>query len=418
MRVVVVGAGVVGMCAALALAREGAEVTVLDRTPAHLPDDGASAGNAGWVVPVLSAPLSGPGVLSGAARATLHGEGSVAVRPAAGLLRWTVGFLRSGSRRRHADGLRAMLGLGARSVEQFATLRRTGVEFEMHRSGLLVATCTERGMAEAVALVAAARAAGYPGAVDELSGAAVREREPALGDGVTGAVHARDDAHVRPETVLAGLRAALLAEGAALRGGTDVHGVERDGGGWRVATSSGPAPADRVVVAAGVRSAALLGGLGVRVPLLAGKGYSVTARGTGTAPVHAVKMLESNLACTPFDGGLRLSGMFELGARGGVRRAAVRRIGAGAARYLRDWQPEESGRRIAGLRPATPDSLPVIGAVPGCDGVFAATGHGTLGLTLAPATAAVLAPLVLHGTAAPELAPFAVGRFGRVPASR
>ncbi|HEX2298065.1 MAG TPA: FAD-dependent oxidoreductase [Pseudonocardiaceae bacterium] len=66
---------------------------------------------------------------------------------------------------------------------------------------------------------------------------------------------------------------------------------------------------------------------------------------------------------------------------------------------------------IAGMRPVTPDSLPVIGAVPGCDGVFTATGHGTLGLTLAPATAAALAPQVLHGTQAPELAPFAVERF-------
>jgi glycine/D-amino acid oxidase-like deaminating enzyme len=169
----------------------------------------------------------------------------------------------------------------------------------------------------------------------------------------------------------------------------------------------------------GVPSAALLRDLGVRVPLLSGKGYSVTARGTGTAPVHPMKLLEANLACSPFDDGVRLSGMFELGGRGeGVRSRALGRIQAGAARYLRDWRPAETGLRIAGLRPATPDSLPVIGAVPGRDGVFVATGHGTLGLTLAPATAAALAPLVLHGEVAPALAPFAVSRFGnRAPAA-
>ena len=342
----------------------------------------------------------------------------MAVRPAGGLLRWTVGFLRSGTARRHADGLRAVLDLGARSVEQFDGLRASGVEFEMHRRGLLVAARTGHGMEEALALVTAARSAGYTGEVEELGPDGARQREPALG-GVSGAIHARDDAHVRPETVLSGLRAALRAEGAVLRDRVDVRGVERDGSGWSVITSAGAVICDRVVIAAGVRSAALLRQLDVRVPLLGGKGYSVTARGTGTAPVHAVKLLEANLACTPFADGVRLSGMFELGGRGaGVRRRAVRRIVHGAARYLRDWRPTEPALRIAGLRPATPDSLPVIGAVPGSDGVFAATGHGTLGLTLAPATAAVLAPLVVHGRSAPELAPFAVGRFGRTRPAR
>lgn len=417
MRVVVVGAGVVGLCAALALRREGAEVTVLDRASV---DHGASAANAGWVVPVLSAPLSGPGALAEAARATLRGHGSVGVRPAAGLLGWVGGFLRSAHADRHREGLRAVLALGARSVELFDELRLSGVEFEMHRRGLLIAARSRAGLASAEALVAAARAAGYEGETRMHVGPAVQALEPALADSVAGVVHAVADAHVRPESLLAGLRAALLREGATVRGGIAVRGVERDGAGWVVATTSGAAPADRVVIAAGVESARLLRELGLRVPLLPGKGHSVTASGTGTTPAHPIKLLEANLACSPFDGGVRLSGMFELGARGDHARVrALRRIRAGAARYLRDWEPVEAGSAIAGMRPATPDSLPVIGAVPGHDGVFTATGHGTLGLTLAPATAAALAPLVLRGVSAPELAPFPVERFaGRRSATR
>lgn len=416
MRVVVVGGGVVGLCAALALRREGAEVTVLDRASA---DHGASAGNAGWVVPALSAPLPGPGVVGEVVRATVRGDRSVGVRPAAGLLGWTAGFLRSARADRHRDGLRAVLDLGARSVELFAGLRASGVEFEMHRRGLLIAARTGRGLESARALVAAAGAAGYEGDVRVHTGPAVRALEPALSDAVIGVVHAPADAHVRPESVLAGLRAALLAEGAVLRGGVAVRGVERDGAGWAVGTATGGSvPADRVVLAAGVASAALLRDLGVPVPLLPGKGYSVTARGTGTAPVHPVKLWEANVACSPFDGGLRVSGMFELGAYGErARRATLRRIRAGAARYLQDWGPAGTDLTIAGPRPVAPDGLPVIGAVPGRDGVFAATGHAALGLTLAPATAAALAPLVLHGAAPPELAPFAVGRFATRPAA-
>jgi D-amino-acid dehydrogenase len=408
-RVVVVGAGVVGLCTALALRREGAEVTVLDRASV---DHGASAGNAGWVVPVLSAPLSGPGVLREVVHATLRGERSVGMRPAAGLFGWTAGFLRSGRADRHRDGLRAVLALGAGSVKLYDELRSSGVEFEMHRRGLLIAARTRSGLQAAQALVAAARVAGYEGATRVCIGSAVQELEPALSAAVVGVVHAVADAHVRPESLLSGLRAALLAEGATLRGGVAVRGVERDGAGWTVATTSGPVPADRVVLAAGVDSVVLLRQLGVRVPLLPGTGYSVTASGTGTAPAHPVKLLEANIACSPFDGGLRLSGMFELGARNPhVRARTLRRIRAGAGRYLRDWRPVEAGVAIAGMRPVTPDSLPVIGAVPGCDGVVAAAGHGTLGLTLAPATAAALVPQVLHGTPAPELAPFAVERF-------
>jgi D-amino-acid dehydrogenase len=411
-RVVVVGAGVVGLCTALALRREGADVTVLDRTSV---DHGASAANAGWVVPVLSAPLSGPGALTEAARATLRGEGSVGVRPASGLLGWAAGFLRSTRADRHRDGLRAVLALGARSVELFDELRASGVEFEMHRRGLLIAARTWRGLESAKAMVDAASAAGYGGETQVHVGPAVQELEPALADAVVGVVHAVADVHVRPESLLAGLRAALLGEGATLFRGVAVRGVERDGGGWTVATTSGGVPGDRVVLAAGVDTAVLLRGLGVRVPLLAGTGYSVTASGTGTVPAHPVKLIEANLACSPFEGGLRLSGMFDLGARGhAVRARAVRRIRAGARRYLRDWVPIEDGTAIAGMRPATPDSLPVIGGVPGHDGVFTATGHGTLGLTLAPATAAALVPPVLHGTPAPELTPFAVERFARV----
>ena len=410
MKVVVVGAGVVGRCTALALRREGADVTVLDKATR---DHGASIANAGWLTPVLSAPMSGPGVVPDVVKATLRGDRYVGGRPVAGLVGWTARFLRSCRAASHLDGLRVTFEFAARAVEQFRELKDSGVEFEMHERGLILAACTEHGLGHAVGMVNAAREAGYEHETQVLDAASARRLEPALGDGVVGAVYAPAEAHVRPESVQAGLRAALLAEGVELREGVDVHGVERDAPGWRVATGAGPVAADRVVIAAGAASAPLLRGLGVRVPLLSGKGYSITAKGTGTTPTHPVKLLEATLASTPFDDGLRMSGKFELGARTEkVHEGAIRLIRKGAARYFRDWQPVEPQLRLAGLRPSTPDSLPIIGPVPGSDGMFVATGHGTLGLTLAPATAAALAPLVLHDKSAPELARFTVERFG------
>lgn len=121
--------------------------------------------------------------------------------------------------------------------------------------------------------------------------------------------------------------------------------------------------------------------------------------------------MEATIACTPFDGGLRVSGMFELAAaHGRVRQRPLRHVVRRARRYLPGWRPPAGALRLAGLRPSTPDSLPILGAVPGVAGLFVATGHGTLGLTLAPASGELLASAVLHGRTA-ELSSFAPARF-------
>jgi D-amino-acid dehydrogenase len=157
----------------------------------------------------------------------------------------------------------------------------------------------------------------------------------------------------------------------------------------------------------------LLRRLGMRVPIVGARGYSVTLAGRGTPPRHALYLAEAKLGVSPFAGGVRIAGVFELGAsKAEARAGAGARLIAAARPYLAGWKPDADGEIAvwAGLRPATSDGLPVIGALAGLDGVYLATGHGMLGVTLAPATAALLAPLVLEGRSAPELAPFDPGR--------
>jgi D-amino-acid dehydrogenase len=106
---------------------------------------------------------------------------------------------------------------------------------------------------------------------------------------------------------------------------------------------------------------------------------------------------------------VRVAGVFELGARNtDVAAGTGARLLDAARPYLGGWQPDSDGpvEAWAGLRPSTSDGLPLIGALPGLERVYLATGHGMLGVTLAPATADLLAPLVLEGRAPPELAPF------------
>jgi D-amino-acid dehydrogenase len=212
---------------------------------------------------------------------------------------------------------------------------------------------------------------------------------------------------------MTGLSAGLRADGVDIRERTELLGLANRNGTVELLTGTGVEQADRVVIAAGLPTAALLRKNGVRVPLQPARGFSVTLTGEGLRPRHALYLAEAKIGVSPFDGCVRIAGVFELGAaKPEAPRRAGERLVAAATPYLASWQPARDEPVVpwAGLRPSTPDGLPLIGPLPGLDGVFLATGHGMLGVTLAPATAAALAPLVLTGRATPELAPFDPGR--------
>jgi D-amino-acid dehydrogenase len=410
-RVAVVGAGVVGLACAWELRRRGADVVVLERGAVGA---GVSRGNTGWVSPSLTYPLPAPGMVREGLRQLLTGGEAFVLRPSLdpAFVRWLWSFRRNCSRDRFDAGVRALLGLNRRTLELFDAYRDAGVRFEMHTAGLVVAARSAAGLHLHRSTFRRLRELGYEGGeIDELDAASLAALEPALDPArvVTG-LHARVDRFVRPEELTAGLAQHLRAGGVEIREGCELRSLERRSGGWTLATGSGaPVTAQRVVVAAGLPTAPLLRRLGVRVPLMGARGYSVTIAGRGTPPRHALYLAEAKLGLSPFDGGVRVAGVFELGARDADAAAgAGERLLAAARPYLAGWQPDADGpvEAWAGLRPATPDGLPLIGALPGLDGVYLATGHGMLGVTLAPATADLLAPLVLEGRAAPELAPF------------
>jgi D-amino-acid dehydrogenase len=410
-RVAVVGAGVVGLACAWELRRRGAEVVVIERGTVG---GGVSRGNTGWVSPSLTYPLPAPGMVREGLRQLVTGGEAFVLRPSLdpAFVRWLWSFRRSCSPARFDTGVRALLGLNRRTLELFDAYRDAGVAFEMHTAGLVVAARTPGGLDLYRRIFRRLRELGYEGgAIDELDAAAAASLEPALDrEHVAAGLHARVDRFVRPEELTAGLADQLRAGGVEVREGSELRRLERRDGGWALETAPGePVAADRVVIAAGLPTAPLLRRLGVRVPLLGARGYSVTVAGRGTPPRHALYLAEAKLGLSPFDGGVRVAGVFELGARNAdVAPGVGERLLAAARPYLGGWQPDPGGpvEAWAGLRPATPDGLPLIGALPGLDGVFLATGHGMLGVTLAPATADLLAPLVLDGRAAPELAPF------------
>jgi D-amino-acid dehydrogenase len=409
-RVAVVGAGVVGLACAWELQRRGAEVVVLERAGVG---GGVSRGNTGWVSPSLTYPLPAPGMVREGVRQLLTGGDAFVLRPRLdpAFVRWLWSFRRNCSSARFDTGIRALLALNRRTLELFDAYRDAGVAFEMHTAGLVVAARTPGGLDLYRRTFQRLRELGYGGgSIDELDAEALAALEPALDRArVLAGLHARVDRFVRPEQLTAGLAERLRADGVEIRERCELRALTPTAGGWALETTSGPMAAQRLVVAAGLPTAPLLRRLGVRVPLIGARGYSVTIAGRGTPPRHALYLAEAKLGLSPFDGGVRVAGVFELGATNeDISAATGERLLAAARPYLGGWQPDPDGpvEAWAGLRPATPDGLPLIGALPGLDGIYLATGHGMLGVTLAPATANLLAPLVLEGRAAPELKPF------------
>jgi D-amino-acid dehydrogenase len=407
-KVVVVGAGIIGLCTAWSLHRRGCEVAMLT---AGEPGQGASGVNAGWVVPALSGPVPGPGVLTGSLRWMLNPASPFYVRPrlSPSFLRWLLAFRAHCNRRDYLAGLEAMAALNRDTMRLYDEFEADGLVEHEERSGLLMAFHSQRDHDHDLAGLDWLGRFGFPQPVLGRP----QEFEPALGDRAAAAFLLPGERNVNPAAVSAALVGRLRAGGVEIRTNATVRSLEVDAGGRAtLRLAEGPVSADAVVVAAGAWTPGLVGSLGARLPVIAGKGYALDFAPAPVTLRQSLYLHEDRVALTPYEGRLRLSGTMELtGLDESISRRrtqAIARAGSGA---LRDWPHEAKPTRIvSGLRPLTPDGLPVIGRLPRTPTVYVATGHSMLGMTLGPATGAALASLIA-GDTVDVLRPFDPARF-------
>jgi D-amino-acid dehydrogenase len=325
---------------------------------------------------------------------------------------WLWRFWRHCNPRDYHRGLEAVAALNRRTFELYGELRQDGVRFEMHQEGLLFLFSTDAELEHTYPSFAKLAALGLSPA-ERLSRDAVLAMEPALSPRVAGGVLVTGEGHVRPETLSLGLVERLCALGAEVRSNVEVTGAARGGNRVNaVQTRAGALEGDVFVIAAGAWSGRVARSFGFNLPIQAGKGYSVTIGQPANKPRHPLYLHEPRVGITPFDGALRLGGTMELsGINTRIvpeRVAAIRRA---AARYLPNVDAGEAQVEWTGMRPLTPDGLPVIGRAPGLDNVYVATGHAMLGVTLAPVTGAAIAELVAGERSSFDLDPFDPGRF-------
>ena len=411
--VVVVGGGAIGAASAYELARRGARVTVLERSGDA---SGCSFGNAGLICPSHAEALANPAAVRDGLAWIARRDSPFRLRLRPGLLPWLARFGVAALPRRSARATAELQTLARASLERHAELDREGLETGFARRGTLSvyesADAFERAR-DSVTRRAVPGASESPAAARPLSATEARELEPALAAGVAGALHHPGDAHCDPGALVRALLRGAREHGADVRMRVELLRLRRTD--RRVAgldTTAGPIAAETVVLAAGTWSQSLARAAGVHVPLEPAKGYHVELPAGSLAGGIPVYMEEARVIATPLDGRLRLAGTLELAGHdmgvdpvrvASLTRAAARTLTLPAgARTLHVWR---------GLRPCTPDGLPVIGRAPGVENLVLATGHAMLGITLAPATGELVADLVSGAPPRHALEPFRPGRF-------
>lgn len=233
---------------------------------------------------------------------------------------------------------------------------------------------------------------------DVLGAADTAKLEPALRMDVAGAVYFPLDCHLSPRKLMAALIAQLAKAGTRFSWETQVTGWSvREGRIEAMRTSRGPIAADEFVLAAGVWSSELARGLGLRLPMEAGKGYSLTLEAPPRLPRICAILSEARVAVTPMSGALRFGGTMELaGIDTDVDLARVRGIAESVPRYLPDFSPSifRDVRAWCGLRPCSPDGLPYVGRWPYAANLVFATGHAMMGVSLGPVTGELVAEIL------------------------
>jgi D-amino-acid dehydrogenase len=410
--VLVIGAGVVGLSVAYFSARKGAKVLVIEKGEVGA---GSSSGNAGLIVPSYFEPLPAPGVIRKSLPDLFNPQGFFGIRPRfdPSFFLWLLRFARFCNRRDFESHSELLLHLNKEALRvhlDFAALG--GAAYEFSRKGLLLLYLTRKRWEESQQR--AMKASRFGLGTEILSGDEVRHAEPAAGKGVVGGVRYFADAGLNPLRFIHWLADSASTAGAGITTDCEVYAFRTSGKRLRsVLTTRGEFQADQVVLAAGAWLKDMGRLLDVHLPVEGGKGISQTFYGSTGAVMEPLILDEHHVAVSPLAGALRVTGLLELsGTDLSLSQRRVKGIRQAASLYLPELKTMNPNEVWRGLRPCTPDGLPLLGRLTSWSNVFVAGGHNTKGMTVGPLTGELVSRL-LDGLDIREYGKaFSPGRFG------
>ena len=416
MKVLVLGSGVIGVASAYQLALAGHEVTVVDRQPAAALE--TSYGNAGEVSPGYSAPWAGPGVPIKAVKWLLMHHRPLVIRPNLdmNLVRWGLAMLRNCTSARYEVNKSRMVRLAEYSRDCLKELRaQTGIRYDERMQGTLQLFRTQAQLDGTAADIAILKRYGVGFELLDRDGCI--RHEPALAqvrDKFVGGLLLPGDETGDCFKFTQNLAALAAQRGVQFRYGTQIQQLQTAGGRIEgVLTDAGLLKADAYLVALGSYSPLLLKGIGIRIPVYPVKGYSITVPITDASgsPESTVMDETHKVAVTRLGDRIRVGGTAELAGYTlklhDARRQTLEHV-------VTDLFPRGGDVSRAefwcGLRPMTPDGTPVVGATR-LPNLYLATGHGTLGWTMAAGTGRVMADIISGRTPGIDMSGLTVDRY-------
>ena len=397
------------MASAVELARRGAQVTVLERDRVG---HGCSFGNAGWLAASQAAPLANPHMLMKSFKWMLDPESPLYIQPRLdpAFARWLVEFLLASRAGKYDRGVHALVELCSVSIDMWQAVAARSDTFGFERHGLLSVYEKPESLEAATPAVDLARKAGVR--AEKWTAEEVRAKEPSVIGSQVGGYFYPDDAHCEPYKAVQALEAEARALGVRILEGTEVYRIADGASAKRLTTTRGEIAAGQIVIATGPWSESLGEMLGIRLPVIGAKGYSIVLPRTDPHPTRSIYLIERKVAVNPHRDALRIAGTLELVRNDfSINNRRVNVILRGAKAMLNIPDSAEPREIWRGLRPCTPDGMPMIGRARGHGDVWLATGHQMAGLKAAPGTGLLLAQLMSGETPRFDPEPFRADRY-------
>lgn len=414
--VVVIGGGIMGLSSAYYLHQAGHKVIVLDKGDFL---DNCSYGNAGYVCPSHFIPLATPGIVWKGLKWMLNSRSPFYVKPSlnGSLIDWGLKFVKSANKdhvEKSAVPLRDIAIFSQQEYKTWTTI--PGFDLAYEHKGLLEVFQTDAMAEHAYHTVEKAKSLGLDTVL--LNYEELQKLEPQTKINGLGAILFKCDAHLYPNKLMKSLLTYLKQQGVQLISDEEVTGFEKkDKTVTKVVTAKNTYEADEVVIATGAWSREIAGMVETKIPLMPGRGYSITLENSKYHFNHPAVLMEGRVAITPMDGNkIRFGGTMEVVSTNTPPR--YERV-EGILKAVKNFLPEfdiampSTDQLWYGYRPCSADGLPYIGRISRFNNVVVATGHAMIGLSLGAGTGKLVSELIDDKKTSVDLSAFAVERFGK-----
>lgn len=399
-RIIIIGAGIAGISAAYYLNRKGMDVTVIDKENGR---DNCSYGNAGMIVPSHIIPLASPGMIRKGLRWMLNPESPFYIKPRLNvdLIDWGLKFRKAATEKHSMDSGPVLRDLLLKTRELLIDLENEEeLEFGFHKKGLFMFCNTQKGLDEEAEAAERANQLGVPASI--LSPEEVKKMEPNLNLDIIGATYFPLDAHLHPGTLLDKLKTLLRQRGVSFEFNTTIQKLNGYNGRIKKAESDDGRTwqGEDFILCTGAWSSSLTRSIGIKLPLLAGKGYSITLENPKSLPLNCGIFAEAKVTMTPMYKSLRFGGTMEItDTDKSINSRKMSGLKKSICQFLPAFEMNdlETEQVWVGLRPCSPDGLPYVGRFKKYSNLYASTGHAMMGMSLGPSCGQIVADIITNG---------------------